>query len=54
MVTFGVIGYSEQKMHNKMTSFMKINTILISQYISKGTILQKYIDNLKEEYTLVI
>lgn len=33
------ISFLDQKVHQKMTSFMKINKLLIAQYISKGTIL---------------
>ena len=33
------ISFLDQKVHQKMTSFMKINKLLIVQYISKGTIL---------------
>ena len=41
------ISFIDQKVHQKMTSFMRINKLITYQYIQKGTILQKYIDNLK-------
>jgi len=41
------ITFTEQKLHSKLTSFMKIHKLMMEEYIAKGTILQKYIDNLK-------
>ena len=40
------ISYLEQRVHQKMTSFMTINRLLLNNYMN-GTILQKNIDNLK-------
>jgi len=39
--------YQDQKLYQKLSSFMLIKQLLLTQYVQRGTVLQKYIDMLK-------
>lgn len=42
-----LMPYQDQKLYQKLNSFMLIKQLLLTQYIQRGTVLQKYIGMLK-------